>query len=109
MYNVGMRLFRLREGHFKDLEKLLRAVGAVSGRQSYPQHVYMSHADYAKLRERLTAKYLRAYSYATPTSASSAVSYDLLNYGPNMTLGDVISPGWALVDDEGIRRELTWR
>ena len=86
---------------------LLVKLNAVSkdGRFGLPTHVYFSKEDYKELKNNLK----KSAKKSAPSSPERLVSYsvgvDLLNYGPNENLGDVLKPGWALVDREAIEKE----
>lgn len=68
-------------------------------KRAYPERLYFSKEDYRTLRDNLK-KYAKKKLNGTPERVINySVGMDLLNYGPNESLGDMIRPGWALIED----------
>jgi hypothetical protein len=86
---------------------LLVKIGAVDKdkKQAYPGDVYFSREDYQELKKNLKESAKKESEFRPSTKRLAyIVSVELLNYGPNESLGDAIRPGWALVDEEAIEK-----
>src|SRR5271165_6369817 len=86
---------------------LLAHLGAIdeSARLAFPQHVYMSFKDckaYEKVQFSLIKNGNREY---TKRAIDNMLGFEFLNYGPNLTLGYSIKPGFILINEEGIELE----
>lgn len=85
---------------------LLVKLGAVDTKKTLalPQHVYFSKVDYKKLESNLK-KYVKKNSAGYSIKMIDfSVGVEMLNYGPNQTLENVLKPGFALVDEDEIGR-----
>lgn len=92
--------------HPVDLLVKLGAVDEVK-KQTYPQHVYVSKEDYRELRKNLLALAKKGCPGTSSRLINLSVGMDLLNYGPNETFGNVIRPGYALIDVHSIEKGLS--
>jgi hypothetical protein len=88
-----------------NLVDLLRKLDAVGETSTYATRVYLSHEDAAVLRRNNRRKIRSQMKYASKKAVDHAIGMDWLNHGPNTSLGKSIRPGWALVDDDGIRTD----
>lgn len=88
--------------------KLLEKLGAINVEQNrvYPNHIYLSKEDYKTLSTNLTKKAQKTLKGYSKKYIDRSVSMELLNYGPNESLGDAIKKGFALIDLEGIEKEI---
>jgi hypothetical protein len=86
---------------------LLVKLGATHDTVAYPQHVYFSSNDYKVLGNNLKKKFKKEYPYLNNNKLDYSVGMELLNYGPNESLSEAISPGYALVDVKAIEQEVS--
>ena len=80
---------------------LLEKLGVVSEdkTRAFPEKVYFSKEDYRVLENNLK-KYAAKHCYGmSPKLINYSVGIDMLKYGPNQSLQEVIRPGWALIAD----------
>lgn len=86
---------------------LLIALGAVdkNNTHTFPNHVYFSKENYKELKNNIIKQTKKIYPNTSKWFLDNAVETELLNYGPNESLAEAIRPGYALVDEEGIKKE----
>jgi len=99
-----MKIFKLKQKHFKDITQLLIDVGAVNDdmTRSFPSDVYISREDIKKMTKEVTKAFKREYPFVRSNKIKSSVAMHMLNYSPNESLADAIRPGYVLVDTETI-------
>lgn len=104
---LKMKVVKLRASDLKDYPELLSRCGAVDmdGKTAYPQHVYISRQDLAKLIINIIKTADKEAPYLKGAARQQALSYHRLNLEPNSSLKDVIKPGYAIVDEERIEAE----
>lgn len=98
---MELKIVKLKKSWLKKSPlDLLRALGAVQldKREAYPEKVYMSKEDYAKLRKNTMKLYRQEYGSLSSNALRNAVGMELLNFGPNQSLGNAIKPGYVLVE-----------
>lgn len=100
-----MEIFKYKKEWYIDLAQLLKDVGATSGNIGLPEHVYWSAEDEKKTKKAIRAAFLKRYGYMTKRSLDNGVGMEVLNYGPNSSLKNVIKPGYIVVDINAISRE----
>jgi hypothetical protein len=84
----------------------LKKIGAVSDNRAFPQHVYVSKQDYKILENGVRKLAKKQYRGCRKQYIDNVVGFEMLNYGPNQTLEDVLKPGYAIVDFDCIAAEI---
>lgn len=84
----------------KEPADLLRLLGVVDEklREAHPERAFSSKEDYAKLRKNLLKLFKKERPGFTKKWYDMAVGMELLNFGPNQSLEEVIRPGYMLID-----------
>lgn len=79
---------------------LLVKLGAVNKEktESYPSNVYFSDKDSSALKKNLVTKAKKSMPSASKKYVDYSVGMEWLNYGPNESLGNVLKPGYAVID-----------
>ena len=67
-------------------------------KEAYPSRLFFSKEDYKELENNLKKSIKRTDGW-TAKAVNYSVGIDMLNYGPNQSLEEVIRPGWALISD----------
>ncbi len=86
----------------------LKKIGAINVEQTrvFPSDVYLSKKDYKSLEDTVRKMAKKEMPGATKVYINKQVSWEMLGYGPNESLGDAIKDGFALIDEEAIKKEV---
>jgi hypothetical protein len=107
---VPLKSFRVKKTDLKKgpqhILEMAEAVRHDIGR-AYPSQVYLSDEDYAYLRKQLERSMRKVFGrYATRKGIDYEVGLELLNLGPSTLLGKSIRPGYAVLDEDGLMRNI---
>lgn len=104
-YKYDLELVKIPAASFKigDVEKLLRAAGAVNvaAKRAYPSAVYVHPRDAKKLQSAARKDAKRRQPYLRGRRLDAAVAYYWLGLGPNES--DAVRQGYAIVDRRSIK------
>lgn len=104
-----MKVIKLRDSDLKDYPELLQRCNAVDGTQAYPQYVYLSDKDLKTLIVNIVKEAKKEAPYLKGPRLQAALGYHKLNLEPNSSFRMAIKPGFALVDDEAISKDIADR
>lgn len=104
-----MKVIKLRDSDLKDYPELLQRCNAVDGNQAYPQYVYLSDRDLKTLVINIVKSAKKEAPHLQGRPLQAALSYHKLNLEPNSSFRMALKPGFALVDDEAISKDIADR
>ena len=104
-----MKVIKVRASDLKDYPELLERCGAVNGPQAYPQYVFLSDKDLKTLVVNILKTVKKESPFLQGLRLQAALEYHKLNLEPNSSFRMAIRPGFALVDDEAISKDIADR
>jgi hypothetical protein len=99
-----MRVVKITKTMMKDPETLLIKIGAVVGRNGYPNHVFMNSKDYEVLKRNVKNNIKKSSRNISKMKVEYYAGLIMLNLGPR-SLKNGVQKGYLLVDDAAIERE----
>lgn len=102
----NVKLVKLTKSSLSDYPELLSHCGAIYGDKAFPEHVFLSDVDLKELVKNILKKAKQEAPTLSGPKLSAAMGYHRLNLEPNKTLKHVIKPGYAIIDDLTLERDI---